>query len=199
VEELHTHLYLKTYYSDSRWQAYIPGQQACKFKRCRPKLTSPVPIMESRADEIGSMTSSADRPSSSSLQTNGNSHNQDAVSGTPSGSSSRFSRYLDSSLSTIPEPKITHSRSGSSSNALGQGGSSSSLSIFVSGGGSGVESGNIEGDSFAYMEVLLEALAVMGRLGFALEVIAQRVGGEVHALVEATLDEVEERYARHRL
>lgn len=29
VEELQSHLYLKNYYSDSRWQAYVPNQQTC--------------------------------------------------------------------------------------------------------------------------------------------------------------------------
>jgi len=28
VEELQNHLYLKTYYSDSRWRAWVPYQQA---------------------------------------------------------------------------------------------------------------------------------------------------------------------------
>jgi exocyst complex component 4 len=28
VEELHSHIYLKTFYSDSRWRPYFPGQQS---------------------------------------------------------------------------------------------------------------------------------------------------------------------------
>lgn len=43
------------------------------------------------------------------------------------------------------------------------------------------------------METLLESLAVLGRLGSALDNIAQRLSGEVFSLVETTLDEVEER------
>lgn len=31
VEELHSHIYLKTFYSDSRWRPYFPGQQS---RRC---------------------------------------------------------------------------------------------------------------------------------------------------------------------
>lgn len=50
-----------------------------------------------------------------------------------------------------------------------------------------------EADSYRYIEVLLESLGTMGRLGSALDVVSQRVAGEIHALVEATLDEVEER------
>jgi len=52
---------------------------------------------------------------------------------------------------------------------------------------------NPEADSFAYMETLLESLAVLGKLGNALDNIAQRVAGEIFTLVETTLGEVEER------
>ena len=60
---------------------------------------------------------------------------------------------------------------------------------------------NPEADSFTYMETLLESLAVLGRLGNALDNIAQRLPGEIFALVETTLDEVEERaeYSRRSL
>lgn len=54
-------------------------------------------------------------------------------------------------------------------------------------------SSNPEADSFTYMETLLEALALLGRLTSALDVVAQRVSTEIHALIENTLDEVEER------
>ena len=52
---------------------------------------------------------------------------------------------------------------------------------------------NPEADSFVYMETLLESLAVIGKLGSALDTIAQRLSGEIFALVEATVDQVEER------
>lgn len=52
---------------------------------------------------------------------------------------------------------------------------------------------NPEADSFAYMETLLESFAVLGKLGSALDNIGQRLPGEVFALVETTVDEVEER------
>jgi exocyst complex component 4 len=50
-----------------------------------------------------------------------------------------------------------------------------------------------EVDSFAYMETLLESLAVLGKLGNALDNISQRLPGEIFTLVETTLGEVEER------
>jgi len=53
--------------------------------------------------------------------------------------------------------------------------------------------GNPEADSFAYMESLLESLAVLGKLGSTLDNVAQRLPGEVFNLVETTVNEVEER------
>ena len=50
-----------------------------------------------------------------------------------------------------------------------------------------------ESDSFTYMETLLESLAVLGKLGNALDAVAQRVPQEIYALVDSTLDEVSER------
>jgi exocyst complex component 4 len=52
---------------------------------------------------------------------------------------------------------------------------------------------NPEADSFSYMETLLESLAVLGKLGSALDIIAQRLPSEIFTLVETTLEEVEER------
>ncbi|KAG6854232.1 hypothetical protein C0991_009250 [Blastosporella zonata] len=52
---------------------------------------------------------------------------------------------------------------------------------------------NPEADSFAYMETLIESLAVLGKLGSALDNVAQRLPSEIFNLVETTLDEVEER------
>lgn len=43
------------------------------------------------------------------------------------------------------------------------------------------------------METLLESLAVLGKLGSALDAVAQRLPQEMYALVESTLDEVFER------
>lgn len=52
---------------------------------------------------------------------------------------------------------------------------------------------NPEADSFLYVETLLESLAVLGKLGNALDAVAQKLPGEIFSLVEATIDEVEER------
>lgn len=50
-----------------------------------------------------------------------------------------------------------------------------------------------ESDPFAYMETLLESLAVLGKLGSALDAVAQRLPQEIYALVDSTLEEVSER------
>ncbi len=56
-----------------------------------------------------------------------------------------------------------------------------------------MQNSNPETDSFAYMETVLESLAVLSRLGSALDNVAQRVPNEIFSLVETTLDEVSDR------
>ena len=52
---------------------------------------------------------------------------------------------------------------------------------------------NPESDSFAYIETLLESLAVLGKLGSALDIVTQRLPGEIFNAVETTLEEAGER------
>lgn len=52
---------------------------------------------------------------------------------------------------------------------------------------------NPEADSFVYIEILLESLAILGKLGSALDSVMQRLQGEIFSLIESTVDEVEER------
>ena len=52
---------------------------------------------------------------------------------------------------------------------------------------------NPEIDSFAYIETVLESLAVLGKLGPAIDAVGQRLPVEMYNLVEGTVDEVEER------
>ncbi|KAI6104073.1 hypothetical protein EDD16DRAFT_1638679 [Pisolithus croceorrhizus] len=52
---------------------------------------------------------------------------------------------------------------------------------------------NPEADSFTYIEILLESLAILGKLGNTLDTVMQRLSSEIHTLVEATISEVEER------
>ncbi|WWC59934.1 uncharacterized protein I303_102497 [Kwoniella dejecticola CBS 10117] len=195
VEELHNHVYLKTYYSDSRWKAYVPGQQT-------------LPIIEPQSQDLPALPPTSEISLVTASATNG-----DLAPIAGPGPSSRFSRYLnqlaakpshdpllefvESDLNSAPDiPNISHQRSGS--NTIGQAGSHGSLSSLLGGAHGSADPGNPEADSYAYMETLLEALAAMGKLGSALEMISQRVPGEIHALVETTLDEVEERSEARR-
>lgn len=52
---------------------------------------------------------------------------------------------------------------------------------------------NPEMESFSYIESLVESLAVLGKLGYGLDAITQRVQGEMYTLVENTIEEVEQR------
>lgn len=76
---------------------------------------------------------------------------------------------------------------------MAQTGSHTSLSSLLGGIAGNTGNNNPETDSYIYIENLLEALAVLGRLGQALDTVAQRAPGEIFALVDGTLDEVEER------
>ncbi|RUS32021.1 hypothetical protein BC938DRAFT_476467 [Jimgerdemannia flammicorona] len=52
---------------------------------------------------------------------------------------------------------------------------------------------NPETDSYYYMEILMESLAVLGKVQDALETIQQRLPIEIYALVDKTIEEVDER------
>ncbi|KIO33872.1 hypothetical protein M407DRAFT_65131 [Tulasnella calospora MUT 4182] len=52
---------------------------------------------------------------------------------------------------------------------------------------------NPESNSFEYIETLLEALAVLGKLGGALDNVAQRLPIELFSLVEGTIEEIRDR------
>lgn len=52
---------------------------------------------------------------------------------------------------------------------------------------------NPESDSFGYLETVLESLAVLGKLGSALDAVCQRLPSEIYALVDSTIDDVNER------
>lgn len=55
------------------------------------------------------------------------------------------------------------------------------------------EAQNPESDSFTYLETILESLAILGKLGVALESVTQRLPMEIYSLVESTIEEVDER------
>lgn len=71
--------------------------------------------------------------------------------------------------------------------------SSTSAGGLLSNRQSGAVSQNPESNSFEYIETLLEALAVLGKLGGALDTVAQRLPIELFSLVETTIEEVRDR------
>ncbi|OWZ70298.1 hypothetical protein AYX14_04331 [Cryptococcus neoformans] len=203
IEELHNHIYLKTFYSDPRWRPYTPGR-------------ADLPIIESQGgDDLAFLRSPDPNSASPNLNTSTTTTTTGNAAAGP-GPSSKFSRYL-SQLSTKPSTRpilqydgdpipstltlSTVSHQQQNANALSPGtgmpqaDSHTSLSSVL---GTAGNTGNPETDSYVYIENLLEALAVLGRLGQALDTVAQRAPGEIYALVDGTLDEVEERTERRR-
>ncbi|KAG2120691.1 Sec8 exocyst complex component-specific domain-containing protein [Suillus discolor] len=177
IDELHNHLYLKSFWCESRWAAFKPNQTA-------------FPKVEFENESSGQPSPNGiayPSPESSSLKL----------------ASSRLSRFLNSLALRPNDPPHDLSESNFRSNASVQDLSSSSLPSAPS-SSSNLNlvalatqapqlDANPEGDSFAYIETLLESLAVLGKLGSALDIVAQRLQGEIYSLVECTLDEVEER------
>lgn len=178
VEEMHQHLYLKTFYCESRWSSYTPGQQDCERTLCCKRTKIAVSAGDVNAEKP---------PSKPQLlaMTNG-------------GASSRLSRYLNSlSIKPSRDPllDVADAELDHTAPALGHnrnGGSIASISA-VGSTAAGNGAPNPEADSFGYIESLLEASAALGKLGVVIDVMAQRVGSELYAMVESTLEEVEER------
>ncbi|EKM84205.1 hypothetical protein AGABI1DRAFT_52016 [Agaricus bisporus var. burnettii JB137-S8] len=159
VDELQSHLYLKSFWCESRWSAYQPSQQSFPTVEFEAELDE-----KRRANTPSSPIFSSSRQSRlfhflSNLATRANDPPYDISDQTTTGTSSPHIPPASVSMNNIQASSTT----------------------------------NPEADSFAYIETLLESLAVLGKLGSALDNIGQRLPGEVFALVETTLDEVEER------
>ncbi|KAF8640668.1 hypothetical protein AX17_000325 [Amanita inopinata Kibby_2008] len=158
IDELQSHLYLKSFWCECRWTAYVPNQQvfpAVEYDIAeiksdgRPQTSPSIPtVHHSKLNRF--MSDLALRP-------NDPPHGLEEAN-----SRNGRASIVPASFITIPGP--------APSNTL-----------------------NPEADSFAYMETLVESLAVLGKLGTALDTISQRLPGEIHTLVETTLNEVEER------
>lgn len=180
IDELQNHLYLKTFYSESRWRPYTPGQRDREYRRpsCRMSLNSAVPTI---ADEDIQGQVASSRPPSQIRP----------IDPLEVQKESRLSSYL-SGLAVRPSPDpasdFQTSDLGTQPSPLTPSWSESQMISDAPG-----TAGNPEADSYTYIENLLEALFVLGKLNNAMDIITQRVPSEIHALVEVTLDEVEER------
>ncbi|KIJ46391.1 hypothetical protein M422DRAFT_66747 [Sphaerobolus stellatus SS14] len=156
IEELHAHLYLKTFWCESRWAAYLPGQQiipVVPYEKAGVEPSNPVSLAaQSRPQHLFRFINGLTvRP------------NQPPVN---------VSEEVDLK-SLRPQSTI-----GAPINNISS----------VSG-----PSGNPESDSFGYIETVLESLAVLGELGNALDLVAQRLPLEIYSLLESTIDEVNDR------
>ncbi|SPO25575.1 related to SEC8 - protein transport protein [Ustilago trichophora] len=192
IEELHNHLYLKSYFCDARWKVYSPGQEELPIV----KFGSDYQGVSATLEEVG--------------EADGAAAAGDATTSTESLQLTRFLQSLRSRpsfdpnlASDIPESALmTSTKSfsaltgelqsgGSSMDASGTDLSSNNSST---GGRYGAEfDANPEADSFLYIEMLLESLSRLGKLGTALDIISQRLAMEVHQLVDTTIDEVDAR------
>ncbi|KAI6162039.1 Sec8 exocyst complex component-specific domain-containing protein [Pisolithus thermaeus] len=163
VDELHNHLYLKSFWCETRWAAYTPNQ------RTAAKVTFED---ESAHSHVPNVTRAV------------------ATSFPQNSQTSRLSRYLNNLASRPNDPP--HDLNGA--NLINQS-TIRDVSMSISSTTSQPVQGNInpEADSFTYIEILLESLAILGKLGNTLDTVMQRLSSEIYTLVEATVSEVEER------
>ncbi|PWN54385.1 hypothetical protein IE53DRAFT_323094 [Violaceomyces palustris] len=201
IEELHNHLYLKSYFCDSRWKSYVSGQED-------------MPNVDFGRDYNGEALASGDGVELSPVMDSDSNKNLVGRD-----KALKLTRYLQS-LSTRPtfDPNLalasdihdtglpsttsmsalTGEVAGSAGMTISKSTDSNIASMAGNLGGSGFDVGadfeqNPEADSFLYIEMLLESLARLGKLGLALEIVSQRLTIEVHQLVDATIDEVDAR------
>ncbi|KAF8519097.1 Sec8 exocyst complex component-specific domain-containing protein [Hysterangium stoloniferum] len=153
IEELHAHLYLKTFWCESRWSPYSPGQQT-------------IPTVEYEKNGAAN-----EPPKAPSLE----------LYSRPQ----RLIRFIHSLMIRPNQHPVNVSE-----DPIAMRRQSTGAPVTISTDSS---SGNPESDSFSYIETVLESLAVLGELGNALDVVAQRLPVEIYSLVETTIEEVNER------
>lgn len=189
IEELHNHLYLKSFFCDARWKAYSPGQSTIpnvdfgrEYEEAKPEEGSSARGEEETNEQVREklkrerplklfqyLKSLANRPSfDPDLATD----MSDLQADVPGGPDMLGPKGLASSQST-------------DSNLAMAGGAADSAEHF--------QRQNPEADSFLYIEMLLESLARLGKLKLTQDIILQRLTTELHQLVESTIDEVDSR------
>uniref|UniRef100_V5E5Z1 Exocyst complex component Sec8 n=1 Tax=Kalmanozyma brasiliensis (strain GHG001) TaxID=1365824 RepID=V5E5Z1_KALBG len=197
IEELHNHLYLKSYFCDARWNVYSAGQEhlpAVKFGSTYAGVASAA-TGESRPAMGG--TASSEGGSGASTESLQLTLFLQSLRSRPT-----FDPNLAADIPTSALMTSTKSfsaltgelRSGGAEDASIGGGPGSETGGFRSGGRYGAEfEQNPEADSFLSIEMLLESLARLGKLGTALDIVSQRLAMEIHQLVDTTIDEVDAR------
>ncbi|GAA5916657.1 hypothetical protein JCM6882_001573 [Rhodosporidiobolus microsporus] len=205
IEELHNHLYLKSFYCDVRWKSYTRGQTSL-----------PLVDFGDDADPLPSLSSTSALSQATSFHSSGRSTARlprlsklqrflQNLALKPTGMDPTLEEAVEDLLLDPADEADDGLGLGAGSLSFGAGetlesGAGGSKAAGAK-GGAGKKAGdassrprkNPEVDSFAYVEMLLEALAALGKLGYALDAVGQRVQGEMFALVEGTVEEVEER------
>ncbi|BGP15461.1 exocyst subunit [Rhodosporidiobolus nylandii] len=207
IEELHNHLYLKSFYCDVRWKSYTRGQTALPIvdfgDDADPLIPSSSALSQATSTH-SSGRSTARLPRLSKLQ-----RFLQNLALKPSGADPTLEEAVEDLLLDPAEDDDALGLGAAAGSlsfgagetlASGAGGSGDAAAGAGGAGGGAGKAGkkekqrrNPEVDSFAYVEMLLEALAALGKLGYALDAVGQRVQGEMFALVEGTVEEVEER------
>ncbi|GJN89483.1 hypothetical protein Rhopal_002469-T1 [Rhodotorula paludigena] len=202
IEELHNHLYLKSFYTDVRWKSYTRGQTTLPIVDFGDDADAPSSLATSRDTNSllpGHLSgrSTARLPRLSKLQ-----RFLQNLALKPTGADPTLDEVVEELLLDPHEAAEQDDALGLGSISLGAGDGASALDGANGAGvrGAGGKKGrrreprrNPEVDSFAYIEMLMESLAALGKLGYALDAVGQRVQGEMFALVESTVEEVEER------
>lgn len=169
IDELHSHLYLKSVFTNSRWVAHTPNQQTLPKTEYDLELPESVRAVSINDSEFGENLPDRYRHFLAELAIRANDSPPDVED----------HRLRGGASASSPTAAVGSVNSfGSSSNLAGIAASHNK---------------SPESDSFAYIETLLESLAVLGKLGSALDAVAQRLPQEIYALVDSTLDEVSER------
>ncbi|KZT32961.1 hypothetical protein SISSUDRAFT_456734 [Sistotremastrum suecicum HHB10207 ss-3] len=180
IEELHAHLYLKSFWCESRWAPYTFGQTS-------------MPVLPFDQDPSTTQAASGGGEGKTQLRLFRYLHDLHSRPNEPPYSSDDLTSTLPSSSSTLPNTIPSSLPSTFSLDPSTSRTSLTSLNPSSSNPSASAGRENPESDSFAYIESLLESLAVLGKLGVALEVVSTRLQGEVWSLVEGTLDEIGER------
>ncbi|PFH54828.1 hypothetical protein AMATHDRAFT_134263 [Amanita thiersii Skay4041] len=161
IDELQNHLYLKSFWCESRWAAYIPNRK------------------------IYSMEDYIDSDTKSTILSQ-------VLPSTAHKLQNKLQRFINDMALRPNDPPHDLGEPELRITGLGN------VALLFANGSMPHSELNPEADSFAYIETLLEALAVLGKLGAALDTITQRLPGEIFSLVEITVDEVEERAVHSR-
>lgn len=184
VEELHNHLYLKSYFCDSRWKSYTTGQTTLPDVDFGQDYEE---LKQNSSQRLNNNASRDDEDVDESLAKNSREH------------PIKLTKYLKA-LNLRPAPDAANDLMpdliSTSQNAVHESSelpSSKSTESFAAINSVQNQQYNPETDSFLYIEMLLESLARLGKLKMTQEVILQRLPVELHQLVDSTIEEVDTR------